>query len=154
MREYVATGSAGRASRRAKRRLLKPFQELYEELNPGHTILESLRNSVFLQDWLFHVRLLSAATVRGRLGCLKGFTRWLFDQGRVDDNVLAYVDVSRAAEHREIPAIVLQDNLQREIAGFEATLLNYSGPQILDNMLSSIRDIYGQHGEVQERTPT
>lgn len=124
IREYVCSGKSQRTSRQVKRRLLEQFQEFQDKLNPEHTILESLRDTTFLQDWLIHVRSLSVSTLRDRLFCLKGFTQWLFDEGRVDDNVFAYVDVGQVAENRQIPVVFLQENLQRVIAEFQTGLLN------------------------------
>lgn len=123
--EYMLQVRGLGCARRARylaRDLLK-FQDHYESHHPGRSFLESLDRTLHLAQWVASPNFLRlpVASRRIKLHCLRGFTNWLFKTSQIDHNAWFYVPFAPAVAG-SVPALVMSNNMQREIACFGDSL--------------------------------
>lgn len=118
MEEY-GRSLRGPAYRRNVLLCLRRTQQAYESCHPDRSLLDDLDSTRCIAPWLqqAHARALSRETVTLWFSAIRGFTRWLFSQGKTDHDVLIYVTL-RDVLAGALPDLRLHRNLQRSIAQF------------------------------------
>jgi integrase/recombinase XerD len=114
--QYVAYLPPTRAGREGDQ--LLSICEEFRQIHPGETVLAHAHTTEWLRPWLARIGSQLRPVVRtARIGALGRWWTWLFQQGVLDDNVLAcFFPYSRAIEEKE--PLILWQNLQRPIADY------------------------------------
>ena len=102
--------------------LLARYQRFQLSIDPGVSFLATADRTAPIDRWMKQrAPQLAPSTAQTELGRIKGFTTWLFQQGRIAHNVFFYVSVP-AALSGNLPNLHLRRNLQRTIQAFGTQL--------------------------------
>lgn len=122
--EYVRVrGTREGKFHRSQIRLLQRFQLGYLSWRGGGSFLDEVDRTGFLDHWVQGPPYACWSDSRRRVffSCLRGFTAWLFGEGRTNHDVYSYLTVSEVVQGR-VEDLKLRDGLQRHILDFEKWL--------------------------------
>ena len=116
MDQYIQNERSATSRNRVRASLFQ-YQAAYELYRPGRSFVETLDRTDFIRRWL-RANNYSQEWLRGWCVSVRGFSRWLFESHRTDDDVMFYVSREQIFS-QTLPSWRLSRNLQRTIARFE-----------------------------------